>query len=30
MSVPTSETGLTFAAVDYGGKYMWELSQVRV
>ena len=30
MSVPTSETSLAFTAVDFGGKYMQELGQVRV
>ena len=30
MSVPTSETGLALAAVDFGDEYTKELGQVRV
>ena len=30
MSVPETETCVAVAAVDSGGKYMWELGQVRV
>lgn len=30
ISVPTTETSLALAAVGFGGKYMWELGQVRV
>ena len=29
-SIPTNETGQTLAAVDFEGKYMWELGEVRV
>ena len=30
MSVPTTETGLALAAMNFGDKYTWELGQIRV
>ena len=30
MRAPTTDTGLALAFVEFGGKYMWELGQVRV